>query len=230
MIAHTFILKVAKGLVLTHGLFCFIICQAQTNPWITEQSGNNPWGDYIGNTQSKQTNSPEANVQINADSAAKELSKLLAADSMLNSFQEAEIATFLVRNSKDSVVYFNVNDTILRLNTKGRKFFRTLRKQGKKSHEARLALGIGIGSATLISVFALPFNLIGSAIPTPKTRAIINKFKTDNPHATKKEVNAFKLGVSASRFDNACTGVAVGIGANIALIIGVGTFALSSSS
>lgn len=183
--------------------------------WKSEVKGENPWASYTSNTHVYETS-------MNPDSAAAEWNTLMSGGGQENPYVKDKITDFVVNNSNDTVVYFNVNNTILKLETANRNFYKALRKQGKRSHEARIAMFAGIATGTIISVFSLPVNLLGSALPTPKTRKIIKQFKQDNPHATRKEINAFRMGISGKRFYNSVSGVAIGAGINLAILVSIG--------
>lgn len=225
MNAQNLIHGLLKALLIAFQLMGYQVSQAQKNPWETQVKGANPWAGQPTVTNSKRSHSQHVVDAQQADSTVVLFNQILANNSKLLPQQKASMQEFITRQSNDTVVYFNLGDSIVKLSVIDGQY-KTLIKHGYHSHKARNAYGVGIATGCILNVFALPFNLVTSTLPSFKTRRIVKQFKSDNPHATKKEINALKLGIAGKRYARSATGVAIGSGAQLVFIAGVGILIL----
>lgn len=170
----------------------------QENPWTTSPKGENPWISH--QHQEKAPSGNDKKVSMKEPNPSKTV-------------QTAE------SRSSGSIRVFLLNDSIIELNNQSHDYYRTLRKIGNKSYTANGAFAAGIVSSSIFNLFAIPLNIITSAIPTKKANYTIIQFRKNNPHATQKEINVVKFGISGKRFSRAFGGMAIGCVINLATII-----------
>lgn len=221
MNVHTLILEIAKRAITILLFLSSFLSQAQGNLWKAEPTGENPWNTETGFSNPKEEKSSISTKPRLLDSV-HEVSAVKTHYIDTSLTRENDKA-FVVNNSTETIRYFNFPDTIIRVNTTGNNHYKKLRNKGSNMHNANVALGMGIASASVINIFAFPINLVTSAIPTPLVTYKIEQFIADNPHATTKEINAVKMGISKKRFSNALLGVGIGCAVNLVAIIAIST-------
>jgi hypothetical protein len=218
--------NINKGVFSMLFLLFSLLSQAQENHWKAKPKGDNPWATESNSSMIKEDNSSITHLQVGNDSILEESIKTAQPTNPINPTDiSSSINTrlkdrdYLSNKSTATERFFNFNDTIILFNTESDNYYKKLRTQGGKMHQADLALGMGIASASVISFFAFPFNIVATAFPTPLINYKIKQFIADNPHATKKEIDAIKAGISGKRISKAANGVALGIVVNLVAIL-----------
>lgn len=194
---------------------------SQENMWEPAQpKGENPWA--TGETKEEtpaQTESTTTSI-VNGIVVNGEAVETSPQNDTVY-FENGKV-NLAVLNSKGSERHFYIDNQIVKLNTNNFNYYKSIKIEGKKAHNAYGALGAGMVTGTVISIFAIPVNLIASAVPTSKTNNLINKFGRENPHATNQEIKAFSKGVKERRFGQAMAGNVIGIVINAVALLVIG--------
>lgn len=209
-----------KKVLILSTLFITSYLNAQETPWQSKPKGKNPWSTESSNlaTQEKDNSKP-----VEPDTT--EPKPIEPKDTLPKLEVEFKDEMYAAEKSSATIRYFNVNGSIFRLNTRDADYHKRLRHIGKSMHNANAALGVGIATAAVFNVLALPVNMIAAAIPTGHINYKIEDFIAKNPHATRREIKEIKKGISGKRFGKALAGVGIGIAVNFMAIA-----AISSSS
>lgn len=95
--------------------------------------------------------------------------------------------------------------------------------KSKKQYNASADMAGSIVTAALFNVIAAPVNLGISLIPTNQQKSMIEQYKEDHPNCTDRELKAVKRGIRKKRVGRAAGGTAIGVGAQILIILGLST-------
>lgn len=225
MNTHKHIITSLKRVAAFSLLLISSFIQAQDNPWDSKPVGSNPWA-------SKSTSSPTRNeVATNKEKQVEPEENKAKEPIVITAGSDAEGALsdpqtdryYAAKNSTANKRIFYLNRNIVELNASSPTYRKSLRLLGKEMHAANGALGGGIASGAVINILALPFNLVASVIPTTGVKYKIEKFKEENPHATKKEIKVIKSGITGNRLSKATAGVGVGSVINLLAITALAT-------
>lgn len=167
---------------------------SQTNPW-ENTSEENPW---------ERTNKEEIKTtKTNSDSTALfpviKNQSTIKVDSLTK-----QVEVIQVNNSEQFTI--NKNNPF---------YFTVVEQQSRKEFKAPAAFVGSFLTGGVFLILALPINMITSVIPTNRADAFVEKYKDENPKASKQEIKAVKKGIQMKRSLNSLGGSLAGMATGI---------------